>query len=102
MRKRLTIVVSLFLFALLAFTGNSFSQNTTFLGGNQVTFATGDSCTGAGLVKYDDGTFENGGGWAATVTEGRIVMKFTPPSYPWKFTKFCIALTRNALPDSLQ
>jgi hypothetical protein len=32
-----------------------------------------------------------------------MVMKFTPPSYPWKFTKFCLALTRLAAgADSLQ
>ncbi len=64
--------------------------------------AIGDSCAGTGQEKHDDGSFENGGGWNNTVTDGRIVLKFTPASYPWKYTKFCLALTRLAAgPDSL-
>jgi N-acetylneuraminic acid mutarotase len=66
-------------------------------------YAVGDSCAGAGQEKHDDGSFENGGGWNATVTDGRLVMKFRPASYPWKYNKLCIALTRLAAgPDSLK
>jgi hypothetical protein len=66
-------------------------------------FAIGDSCGGTGQEKHDDGSFENGGGWNNTVTDGRFVLKFRPPSYPWKYTKFCIALTRLATgSDSLK
>ncbi len=66
-------------------------------------FAVGDSCAGTGQEKHDDGSFENGGGWNNTVTDGRLVMKFRPASYPWKYTKLCIAFTRLAAgPDSLK
>jgi len=66
-------------------------------------FAVGDSCAGTGQEKHDDGSFENGGGWNNTVTDGRLVMKFRPASYPWKYTKFCMAFTRLAAgPDSLK
>ncbi|MFZ1320562.1 MAG: hypothetical protein WAT71_03315, partial [Ignavibacteria bacterium] len=58
--------------------------------------AIGDSCFGAGQEKHDDGSFENGGGWNNTVTDGRLVMKFRPNSYPWKYTKFCVGVTRLA------
>ena len=59
-------------------------------------YAIGDSCFGTGQEKHDDGSFENGGGWNTTVTDGRLVLKFRPASYPWKYTKFCVAVTRLA------
>lgn len=66
-------------------------------------FAIGDSCAGTGQEKHDDGSLENGGGWNATVTDGRLVMKFRPNSYPWKYTKLCVAMTRLATgTDSLK
>ena len=66
-------------------------------------FAVGDSCAGTGQEKHDDGSLENGGGWNNTVTDGRLVMKFRPNSYPWKYTKFCLAMTRLAAgTDSLK
>lgn len=66
-------------------------------------YAIGDSCAGTGQEKHDDGSFENGGGWNTTVTDGRLVQKFRPASYPWKYTKYCVALTRQATgPDSLK
>jgi len=59
-------------------------------------------CVGAGELKYDDGTFENGYGWNNTVTDGRYVMLFTPTAYPWNFNTICIALSRLAAgPSSL-
>jgi hypothetical protein len=61
----------------------------------------GDSCAGVGIEKHDANVFANGGGWNATVTDGRLVEKFLPAQYPWKYTKFCIALCQNTLPDSL-
>ena len=65
--------------------------------------AIGDSCGGTGQEKHDDGSLENGGGWNNTVTDGRLVMKFRPNSYPWKYTKFCLAMTRLAAgADSLK
>jgi hypothetical protein len=54
-------------------------------------------CTGTGEIIYDDGTFENGYGWnASLVTEGRSVMLFTPPAYPWQFNTACFAFTQNS------
>ena len=53
-------------------------------------------CTGTGQLIYDDGTFENGYGWNVTVTEGRAVLMFTPPSYPWNFNTVCFAFTQNS------
>ncbi len=82
---------------LLAFAltmGSVNSQNAVLLGSDPRSFAIGDSCNGPGSIKYDDGSLANGGGWNTTVTDGRMVLKFTPNSYPWNFTKFCIALTR--------
>jgi hypothetical protein len=68
-----------------------------------IPYAVGDSCAGTGQEKHDDGSLENGGGWNNTVTDGRLVMKFRPNSYPWKYTKFCIAMTRLAAgTDSLK
>jgi hypothetical protein len=53
-------------------------------------------CTGTGQLIYDDGTFENGYGWNATlVTVGVAVSKFTPPEYPWQFNTVCFAFTQN-------
>ena len=59
-------------------------------------FTLGDSCSGTGQEKHDDGSFENGIGWNATVTDGAFCLKFRPASYPWKYNKFCLGLTRLA------
>jgi hypothetical protein len=55
-------------------------------------------CVG-GLV-YDDNTWENGYAWNPGLGTGKFVMKFTPPSYPYTVTQFCIALTTQG-PTSL-
>lgn len=78
-------------------------RSLTLTGPPPTPFAIGDSCAGTGQEKHDDGSLENGGGWNATVTDGRLVMKFRPISYPWKYTKFCVAMTRLAAgTDSLK
>jgi hypothetical protein len=83
---------------------NTPEYSQTVLGNPPVMpMAVGDSCAGTGQEKHDDGSLENGGGWNSTVTDGRLVLKFRPNSYPWKYTKFCIAMTRLAAgPDSLK
>ncbi len=53
-------------------------------------------CTGTGELIYDDGSFENGYGWnASLVNNGIICMLFTPDEYPWQFNTACIAFTQN-------
>ncbi len=56
-------------------------------------------CTG-GII-YDDNTFENGYGWSSAVTDGRILQKIRPPSYPFTINQLCFAFTRlsTATPD---
>jgi hypothetical protein len=80
----------------VAFVGGLYSQDAIMLGGPGYSEMVGDSCAGTGSIKYDNNTFENGYGWNTTVTDGRHVLKFTPPSYPWSFNKVCIAVTRTA------
>jgi hypothetical protein len=74
------------------------------LDGNPIVMTTaGDSCHGTGQEKHDDGSMENGLGYNETVTDAHIVSKFRPSSYPWKYTKFCVGITKSpaAAPDSL-
>jgi len=95
MMKTFKLFLGLFI-AVALMSSNIYSQDAISLGGPGISFAIGDSCGGTGTLQYDNGTFENGYGWNVSVTDGRNVMKFTPPSYPWNFTKMCIAITRTA------
>ncbi len=93
--KRTKLTFSLLLLLVFSvMTGYSQDAVTVNQNGVQM-FLIGDTCNGSGQLKYDDGSLANGGGWNNTVTDGRLVLKFTPLSYPWNFTKFCIALTRT-------
>lgn len=75
----------------------SFSQEgTVFVNHDNLSYMppsdSGNDCAGGEI--HDDGTFEGGVGWASVTTDGRFVIKFIPTIYPWKYTKFCIALGR--------
>jgi N-acetylneuraminic acid mutarotase len=53
----------------------------------------GPQCSGGQI--HDDGVAENGYGWNATAgNPSGWASKFIPTVYPYKFTKFCIGLTR--------
>lgn len=86
------------------YSSNAFSQNTLSLKSSEPYIdIMGDSCVGSGNERHDRGEFSGAGGWNSQVTEGRIVLKFTPSSYPWKYNKLCIAITSlMAMTDSLQ
>jgi len=93
--KRTKLIFGLLLFLFFSVM-TVYSQDAVTVNQNGVQmFLIGDTCNGSGQLKYDDGSLANGGGWNNTVTDGRMVLKFTPLSYPWNFTKFCIALTRT-------
>ncbi|NCT66979.1 MAG: hypothetical protein GXC76_04950 [Rhodanobacteraceae bacterium] len=59
---------------------------------------TGTSCAPgtSNLIVHDDGVAENGYGWQATVTDGRLADKFTPAAYPATISTVCFALITNA------
>ena len=64
---------------------------------SQVSFPTtadvGPQCSGGQI--HDDGVAENGYGWNASAgNPSGWGSKFIPTVYPYKFTKFCVALTR--------
>lgn len=98
------IVLFISLFFVSNFLMSQDNRSILIPDGTPIVFsAVGDSCFGTGQEKHDDGSFENGGGWNSTVTDGRIVLKFRPTSYPWKYNKFCLALTKLAAgTDSLK
>ncbi len=52
----------------------------------------GPECSG-GLI-YDDGTVENGYGWNPVVTDGIMLSRFDPPSYPYNLAQVCINWTQ--------
>ncbi|MFQ5636743.1 MAG: S8 family serine peptidase [bacterium] len=43
---------------------------------------------------HDDGSAENGYGWASFITDGRTVELFNPGSFPFNYTQVCIAWTQ--------
>jgi len=100
MMKRNFSVLSFALVALMFFfaTNNGFSQAVS-LNPNSLPILTqsdfGTNCSGGQI--HDDGTFENGYGWNASAGDpSGFCTKFIPTTYPYKFTKFCIALTRTS------
>jgi hypothetical protein len=84
--------------------GNVFSQHAVSLNSTSpYVDISGDSCVGTGSEHHDRGIFNGASGWSSQVTEGRIVLKFTPSIYPWKYERLCIAFTSlMAMADSLQ
>ena len=107
MKKSYIVLFLSFVFACLNFSNLKAQDNaamTLVKDGNPIVLnAIGDSCAGTGQEKHDDGSFENGIGWNASVTNGGFALKFRPSLYPWKYNKFCIALTRQATgSDSLK
>lgn len=44
---------------------------------------------------HDDGSAENEYGWPDTVTDGRYVEKFTPASYPFKYSDVCVCISQT-------
>ncbi|MDD5360506.1 MAG: T9SS type A sorting domain-containing protein [Ignavibacteria bacterium] len=55
----------------------------------------GANCTDGQI--HDDGVPENGYGWIASAGDpSAFCQKFIPPFYPYKFSKFCINLTRTS------
>jgi hypothetical protein len=89
---------------MLFYSGNAFSQYAVSLNSSSpYVDILGDSCVGTGSERHDSGNFTGAGGWSSQVTEGRIVLKFTPSSYPWKYNRICIAFTSlMAMADSLK
>ena len=90
MRKIYSIAIAV----LLLTAGLSFGQSTQV---SPVKFSTqvdaGVQCSGGQI--HDDGVAENGYGWNATAgNPSGFCTKFIPTGYPYKFSKFCIALTR--------
>lgn len=92
------------IFVILFNSGSVFSQYGVSLNSSSpYVDILGDSCVGTGSERHDKGIFDGAGGWNSQVTEGRIVIKFTPSSYPWKYNKLCIAFTSlMAMADSLK
>jgi hypothetical protein len=85
------LVAIMFLAANLAF-----SQSVS-LNPNGVPIKTimdfGVNCSGGQI--HDDGVAENGYGWNASAgNPSAWCMKFIPTVYPYKFSKFCVGLTR--------
>lgn len=107
MKNKVLILSVLFgAFVLFGFAVNSnlfsdLNETPGYQGSPMSPLATGDSCFGAGQELHDDRSFESGGGWNATALDGRIAVKFRPASYPWKYNKLCLPLTKNAGADSL-
>ncbi|MBL7128545.1 MAG: T9SS type A sorting domain-containing protein [Ignavibacteria bacterium] len=55
----------------------------------------GVNCSGGHI--HDDGVAENGYGWNPSAgNPSGFATKFVPTTYPYKFTKFCVAWTRVA------
>ena len=90
-------IYSLVIVALLLMSASlSFGQATQI---SPISFPTvvdaGPQCSGGQI--HDDGVAENGYGWNATAgNPSGFCTKFIPTVYPYKFTKYCIALTRLA------
>lgn len=88
-------IYSLVIVALLIMATNiSFGQSTQI---SVYPFSTkailGAQCSGGQI--HDDGVAENGYGWNASAGDpSAFCTKFIPTVYPYKFTKYCIALTR--------
>jgi len=86
------VIVALLLMA----TSLTFGQATKV---SPISFSTkadlGVQCSGGQI--HDDGVAENGYGWNASAgNPSAFCTKFIPTVYPYKFTKYCIALTRLA------
>src|SRR6187455_3261784 len=98
MKKSYIVLILSFVFAYFNFSTLNAQDNAAISltnEGNPISFtAIGDSCAGTGSEQHDNASFENGYGWNTTVTDGRFVIKFKPTSYPWKYNKFCVGLTR--------
>lgn len=99
MKKSFSFLSFLFVVVLvLVATNSGFSQGVS-LNPNSLPIITntdfGVACSGGQI--HDDGVAENGYGWNASAGDpSGFCTKFIPTSYPYKFTKFCIALTRLA------
>ena len=99
MKKYFSFMSFLFVAAIILFATNSgFSQGVS-LNPNSLPVITnndfGVACSGGQI--HDDGVAENGYGWNASAGDpSGFCAKFIPTVYPYKFTKFCIALTRLA------
>ncbi|MCX6164745.1 MAG: hypothetical protein NTU73_07810 [Ignavibacteriae bacterium] len=94
MKRAFILFAAMFLFA----TNSGFSQQVS-LNPNSLPIITnndfGVACSGGHI--HDDGVAENGYGWNASAGDkSGFCAKFIPTSYPYKFTKFCLALTRLA------
>jgi hypothetical protein len=82
------------IFTLLLFLKNVSSQNEVVSSASvSGIYSAGDSCYGAGQEIHDDGSFENIIGFSS-ISEARLVLKFRPVSYPWKFNKFCFEVNK--------
>lgn len=99
------IIIKLFIAFLILFpAGVLFAQNSPLFQQNQFVNGTspeiGPMCIG-GII-YDDNSFENSYSLFGNNQElGMMVMKITPPVYPFKITQLCFALNRHpqAPPD---
>lgn len=102
--KHFILFAFLCIILMFFYSGNAFSQYAVFSNSSSpYVDILGDSCAGTGSERHDSGFFTSANGWGPQVTDGRIVLKFTPSSYPWKYNKICIALTSlMAMADSLQ
>ncbi|MDD5363436.1 MAG: T9SS type A sorting domain-containing protein [Ignavibacteria bacterium] len=102
--KHFNLFAILCIILMFFYSGNVFSQHAVSHN-SKFPFIdiSGDSCVGTGSEHHDRGIFNGAGGWSSQVTEGRIVLKFTPSIYPWKYERLCIAFTSlMAMADSLQ
>jgi hypothetical protein len=98
MTRKYYAIFSFVLFVALLFaSNNSFSQAVSLNPNSLPIMVNSDfgvACSGGQI--HDDGTFENGYGWNASAGDpSGFCAKFIPTTYPFKFTKFCIALTKN-------
>ncbi len=91
-------LIKLFIALIMLFpSGVLYSQNSPVFQQNPLVNGTtpeiGPMCVG-GIV-YDDNSFENGYSLFGNNQElGMMVMKITPPVYPFKITQLCFALSR--------
>jgi len=101
------LVVSLFLFNVIAqeyhiTTNQNNMQNivpypdirshyTGVLPGYDNPETQGDSCVGTGSERHDGNAHANG--YLYFLDSARFVIKASPPSYPWQYTKVCVGWT---------
>lgn len=98
-KKALTVLLFVLFVAIFLFAANNSYSQAVSLNPNSLPVVTntdlGVNCSGGQI--HDDGVAENGYGWNASAGDkSGFCTKFIPTTYPYKFTKFCIALTRQS------